>query len=162
MWFERIVAGVLSYNSYMIGSGGKAAVIDPWRDCEAYLGFADRHDAVITHIFEIHRNEDYISGALELAHLCNAPIYHGSRMDFAYGKNRERVGHIPGSAHVYIGELPQHIPEIPKDRPFITYCDSGYKGSLAASVLAMHGFTDTTNVLGGMQAWVSAGYPVEH
>jgi hydroxyacylglutathione hydrolase len=51
MWFECIVAEGLSHNSYMVGSGGKAAVIDPRRDCEPYLDFADRHDAVITHIF---------------------------------------------------------------------------------------------------------------
>ena len=42
------------------------------------------------------------------------------------------------------------------------YCDSGYKGSLGVSVLAMYGYTEVTNVLGGMQAWVRAGYPVEH
>ena len=454
MWFERIVAEGLSHNSYMIGSGGKAAVIDPRRDCGVYLILADRHDTVITHIFETHRNEDYVSGAPELAHRCNAPVYHGSRMDFAYGngvregdrftlgtlelsvietpghteesitlvlvdtevsrepymvfsgdtlfsgdiartdffgpeekrrwqkkcmrtspgrschsgtvrfsarptgpvlhagaklpiipsppsgtrsaptrsspsgrkhlspgalpsprtcrlyfrqmetvnregpallhslprthplsvaavkslvksgsqivdirsptafaaghipgsfsiwrdgiasfagwfldyerpvvlvddfsldlqpvlrqsvrlgydatagwlaggfpawfraaqpvgmtgtctvqalrerlnhekpflldvrdqKNREHVGHISGSISVYIGELPRHLQEIPKDRPVVIYCDSGYKGSLGASVLAMNGFSDVTNVLGGMQAWVLAGYPFE-
>ena len=66
MWFERIVAEGLSHNSYMIGSGGKAAVIDPRRDCGVYLILADRHDTVITHIFETHRNEDYVSGARSL------------------------------------------------------------------------------------------------
>jgi len=455
MWFERVVSEGLSHNSYMVGSGGRAAVIDPRRDCDIYLELADRHDSIITHIFETHRNEDYVSGAMELAHLSNASIYHGPRMDFEYGniaregarfkigtleisvletpghteesltfvlvdnevsrepylvfsgdtlfagdiartdlagpdqkavmaekiyasitrkilslgdgvilcpahgagsvcgeeiadhpfstigyekrsnpvlalghdafvarrttespylppyfrqmekvnregpallrdltrphplsaadvtsiitsggqivdirsptafaaghipgslsiwrdgipsfagwfldykrpimliddfsgniepvfqhfvwlgydtlsgwlaggfpawcraaqpvertgtcsvqelydvvfhekpflldvrdrKNREQVGHIPGSTSVYIGELLQHLVEIPKDRPVFVYCDSGYKGSLGASVLAMHGFTDVTNVLGGMQAWVRAGYPVEH
>ena len=454
MWFERIVAEGLSQNSYMAGSGGQAVVIDPRRDCDTYLDRADRHDAVITHIFETHRNEDYVSGALELAHRCSAKIYHGSRMDFAYGnavregdrftlgtlelfiletpghteesitvvlvdnevsrepymvfsgdtlfsgdiartdffgparkaemagkiydsistkilplgdgvilcpahgagsacgseiadhpfstigyerrtnpvlalkkdaftarrttespyfppyfrqmekvnkegpvllnalsraqpltvaavtslmasgcqivdirfptafaaghipgslslwrdgiasfagwfldyerplvlvddftcdqdtvlrqfmrmgydntpgwlaggfpawfkaaqpvattgactvqdlrerltretpflldvrdrKNRERVGHIPGSYHVYVGELPWHLGEIPKEHPVVIYCDSGFKGSLAASVLAIHGFADVTNLLGGMQAWIRAGYPIE-
>ena len=454
MWFERIVAEGLSQNSYMAGSGGQAVVIDPRRDCDAYLDRADRHDAVITHIFETHRNEDYVSGALELAHRCSAKIYHGSRMDFAYGnavregdrftlgtlelfiletpghteesitvvlvdnevsrepymvfsgdtlfsgdiartdffgparkaemagkiydsistkilplgdgvilcpahgagsacgseiadhpfstigyerrtnpvlalkkdaftarrttespyfppyfrqmekvnkegpvllnalsraqpltvaavtslmasgcqivdirfptafaaghipgslslwrdgiasfagwfldyerplvlvddftcdqdtvlrqfmrmgydntpgwlaggfpawfkaaqpvattgactvqdlrerltretpflldvrdrKNREHVGHIPGSYHVYVGELPWHLGEIPKEHPVVIYCDSGFKGSLAASVLAIHGFADVTNLLGGMQAWIRAGYPIE-
>ncbi|WP_292427936.1 rhodanese-like domain-containing protein [Methanoregula sp.] len=454
MWFERIVAEGLSHTSYLVGSGGQAAAIDPRRDCDSYLDRADRHDAVITHIFETHRNEDYVSGALELAHRCSAKIYHGSRMDFAYGnavregdrftlgtlelfiletpghteesitvvlvdaevsrepymvfsgdtlfagdiartdffgptkkaemagkiydsistkilplgdgvilcpahgagsacgseiadhpfstigyerranpvlalkkdafiarrttespylppyfrqmeivnkdgpallntlprpqplpvaavasliisgcqivdirsptsfaaghipgslslwrdgiasfagwyldytrpivfvddftcnpdavirhfvrmgydttagwlaggfpawfraarpvgttgactvqelekrltrekpflldvrdrKNRERIGFIPGSHHVYVGELPQHLREIPKGRLLVIYCDSGFKGSLAASVLAMHGFADVISVLGGMQAWIKAGYPVE-
>jgi len=454
VWFERIVAEGLAHNSYIIGSGGVAAVIDPRRDCNLYLGLADRHDAVITHIFETHRNEDYVTGAPELTHRCGAQIYHGSRMDFAYGnkvhegdrfrlgtlelsvletpghteesitlvvtdaevsrepymvfsgdtlfsgdiartdffgpekkaemaekiydsisrkilplgdgvilcpahgagsacgttiadhpfstigyerrsnpvlalgkdvfvsrrttespylppyfrqmevvnqegpallhslprprplpvaevtdlivtgcqivdirsptafaaghipeslsiwrdgislfagwfldykrpivivddfthgieavlrqfvrmgydatagwlaggfpawcrsaqpvgitgtctvqalkerlshekpflldvrdrKNRERTGHISGSRHIFIGELPQHVHEIPRDRPVVVYCDSGFKGSLAASVLAMRGYPDVTNVLGGMQAWIIAGYPSE-
>ncbi|MGB8892534.1 MAG: rhodanese-like domain-containing protein [Methanoregula sp.] len=454
MWLERIVAEGLSHNSYIIGSGGKAAVIDPRRDCDIYVDLAKRHDAIITHIFETHRNEDYVSGAPELAHRCEAPIFHGPRLDFAYGniahegarfvigtleisiletpghteesltfvlvdtevsrepymvfsgdtlfagdiartdlagpgqktamaekmyasitrkilplgdgvilcpahgagsvcgeeiadhpfstigyekrtnpvlalghdafiarrsaespylppyfrqmekvnregpallldfkrpypvpvadltsliasgfqivdvrsptafaaghipgsfsiwgdgipsfagwfldynrqivliddfngnlapvfrhflrlgydnttgwlaggfpawcraarpvemigtcsvqdlndllfrekpfvldvrdkKNREKVGYIPDSLPVYIGELVQHIPEIPKNRPVFVYCDSGYKGSLGVSVLAIHGYTEVTNVLGGMQAWVRAGYPVE-
>jgi hydroxyacylglutathione hydrolase len=62
---------------------------------------------------------------------------------------------------VYVGELPQHLLEIPKERSIVIYCNSGYMGSLAASVLAMHGFSDVTNVLGGMQAWIQAGYTVE-
>ncbi len=82
MWFERVVSEGLSHNSYMVGSGGRAAVIDPRRDCDIYLELADRHDSIITHIFETHRNEDYVSGAMELAHLSNASIYHGPRMDF--------------------------------------------------------------------------------
>ncbi|MFY9749552.1 MAG: MBL fold metallo-hydrolase, partial [Methanoregula sp.] len=81
MWFERIVAEGLAHNSYIIGSGGVAAVIDPRRDCNLYLGLAGQHDAVITHVFETHRNEDYVTGAPELAHRCGAQIYHGSRMD---------------------------------------------------------------------------------
>ena len=66
MWFERIVAEGLAHNSYIIGSGGVAAVIDPRRDCNLYLGLAGQHDAVITHVFETHRNEDYVTGAPEL------------------------------------------------------------------------------------------------
>jgi hydroxyacylglutathione hydrolase len=76
-------------------------------------------------------------------------------------KNRERVGYIHGSHHIYIGELPDHIGEIPPDKPIFVYCDAGYKGSLAASVLAMHDFRDVTNVLGGMQAWKQAGFEIE-
>jgi hydroxyacylglutathione hydrolase len=76
-------------------------------------------------------------------------------------KNRTRVGHIRGSHHVYVGELPLHLAEIPGDEPIVVYCDSGYKGSLAASVLAMHQYQNVTNVLGGMQAWKQAGFAIE-
>ncbi|MGD0533989.1 MAG: rhodanese-like domain-containing protein [Methanoregula sp.] len=112
MWFEHIVAEGLSQNSYIVGSGGQAAVIDPRRDCDPYLDRADRHDAVITHIFETHRNEDYVSGALELAHRCNAKIYHGSRMDFAYGNTiREGDRFTIGTLELFILETPGHTEE---------------------------------------------------
>jgi len=77
-------------------------------------------------------------------------------------KKRMTQGHIPGSHHIYVGELPEHINEIPKDRPIYVYCDAGYKGSLAASLLAMRGYDKVTNVLGGMQAWIRAGFPTGH
>jgi hydroxyacylglutathione hydrolase len=60
-----------------------------------------------------------------------------------------------------VGELPQFLSEIPRNDPIVVYCDAGWKGSLAASYLAKHGFRHLTNVLGGMQAWKRAGFPIE-
>ena len=112
MWFECIVADGLSQNSYIVGSGEQAAVIDPRRDCNLYLEHADRHDAVITHIFETHRNEDFVSGALELAHQCGAKIYHGSYLDFEYGTVvQEGDRFILGSLVLSILETPGHTEE---------------------------------------------------
>jgi hydroxyacylglutathione hydrolase len=82
-------------------------------------------------------------------------------LDVRDDKNRERSGSIPGSYHVYVGELPKYLNDIPKDQSVVVYCDAGFKGSLAVSILALHGFHDLTNVLGGMQAWVRAGYVIE-
>ncbi|MFA5253987.1 MAG: rhodanese-like domain-containing protein, partial [Methanoregula sp.] len=77
-------------------------------------------------------------------------------------KKRMAQGHIQGSHHIYAGEIPVRIGEIPRDRPVYVYCDAGYKGSLAVSLLAMRGYDKVTNVLGGMQAWLRAGFPAEH
>ncbi|MBU7033338.1 MAG: MBL fold metallo-hydrolase [Theionarchaea archaeon] len=85
MIFEKIVSEGLAHNSYMIGSAGEAAVIDPRRDCDIYENHAIQKDMTISHIFETHRNEDYVIGSLELAAHTGARIYHGSRMEFAYG-----------------------------------------------------------------------------
>jgi len=76
-------------------------------------------------------------------------------------KNWRAVGHIHDAHHCYIGELPQYLDEIPKNEPVVVYCDAGYKGSLAASILAIHHYHQVTNVLGGMTAWKRAGFPVE-
>jgi len=76
-------------------------------------------------------------------------------------KNRRAFGHIHGAHHIYVGELPGRIREIPDNRPVVIYCDAGFKGSLAASILARNGYREVTNVLGGMTAWKAAGFPVE-
>jgi hydroxyacylglutathione hydrolase len=74
--------------------------------------------------------------------------------------NVTRTGKIPGAHHIYIGELPGRLSEVPKGRTIAVYCDAGYKGSLGASILARNGFPDTANILGGMAAWLKAGFPV--
>ena len=71
------------------------------------------------------------------------------------------TGKIPGAQHIYIGELPGRLAEVPKDRQVAVYCDAGYKGSLGASILARNGYTGVANILGGMVAWLKVGYPVE-
>jgi len=76
-------------------------------------------------------------------------------------KNWRNVGHIRGARHIYIGELPGHISEIPENEPVVICCDAGYKGGLGASILARHNYRNVTNVLGGMTAWKQAGYPIE-
>jgi hydroxyacylglutathione hydrolase len=76
-------------------------------------------------------------------------------------KNWHAVGHIPGARHIYIGELPQHLDEISRNEPIVVYCDAGYKGSLAASILSIHQYHNITNVLGGMTAWIRAGFRIE-
>lgn len=77
MLFEKIKTLGLSHLSYLIGSGGKAAVVDPRRDCEIYVEMARAEGLEITHIFETHRNEDLISGSPILSKMTGATVYHG-------------------------------------------------------------------------------------
>jgi len=77
MLLEKIKTPGLSHLSYLVGSGGKAAVIDPRRDCAIYVEKARAAGLEITHIFETHRNEDLVSGAPILAALTGAAILHG-------------------------------------------------------------------------------------
>ncbi len=42
MFLETVVSPGLAHLSYILGDGGKAAVIDPRRDCDAYLRIAAR------------------------------------------------------------------------------------------------------------------------
>jgi hydroxyacylglutathione hydrolase len=86
MFLETIRSGGLAHMSYIFGHGGSAAVVDPRRDCEVYIDIAHRNGTAITHIFETHRNEDYVIGSQELARRTGARILHGKALDFKYGE----------------------------------------------------------------------------
>lgn len=70
-------------------------------------------------------------------------------------------GHIPGAKHLFLPEIPKRLGELDKNQPVAVHCNSGYRASLAASLLQNHGFRDVRNVPGSWQAWTKAGYPVE-
>lgn len=142
MLFEQVVAEGLAHNSYIIGSGGVAAVIDPRRDCAVYVNIARRNNVAIRHIFETHRNEDYVIGSLELKELCGAEIQHGRQMAFSYGtpvKDRDRF--TLGSLDIEVLETPGHTEEsislVVRDRevsdePYIVFCgDTLFAGDIA-------------------------------
>ncbi|MBB1241984.1 MBL fold metallo-hydrolase [Streptomyces durbertensis] len=63
------------------------------------------------------------------------------------------AGHIEGSAHISLSELPGRLGELPTDRPLVVHCAGGHRSSIAASLLRHHGFSDVSDVLGGFQAW---------
>jgi hydroxyacylglutathione hydrolase len=112
MIFEKVVSAGLAHNSYLVGSGGEAALIDPRRDIGIYLEIARQNDLRITRVFETHRNEDYLIGSLELARVTGCEIHHGAKMDFMYGKPvREGDRFQVGSLDLGILETPGHTEE---------------------------------------------------
>ena len=68
-----------------------------------------------------------------------------------------REGHVPHAAHIMGGYLPGKLAEVPRDRPVAVMCGTGYRSTIAASILARAGFGNVTNVTGGMAAWKKAG-----
>lgn len=70
-------------------------------------------------------------------------------------------GHIPGAQHVFLGHLRDRIDEIDRDRPVATYCASGFRASIASSLLAAAGVKTLRNIPGSWKAWTAAGYPTE-
>lgn len=112
MFLESIKSDGLAHLSYIIGSNGKAAVIDPRRDCKVYVDIARRNGAVISYIFETHRNEDYTIGSCELAALTGAEILHGAQLDFGYGSAvRDGDVYSIGKLQLKILETPGHTYE---------------------------------------------------
>jgi hydroxyacylglutathione hydrolase len=70
-------------------------------------------------------------------------------------------GHVPGATHILGGDVPKRVGEIPQDRTVHVICGTGYRSSVAASVLRRAGFRDVVNMVGGMTAWNRRGLPVE-
>ncbi len=69
------------------------------------------------------------------------------------------AGHIRGALHITGAELPKRAEEVPQDRPVAFICGSGYRSSVAASLLQASGLPRVVIVLGGMTAWNAAGFP---
>jgi hydroxyacylglutathione hydrolase len=72
------------------------------------------------------------------------------------------AGHVPGSIHLLAGELPDRLAELPRDRPIATICASGFRSSIAASLLRRAGFEDVSWVADGVPAWRASGRAVAH
>jgi rhodanese-related sulfurtransferase len=71
-----------------------------------------------------------------------------------------QTGHAAGAFHVPLGELEGRLAALPGDRRVVVICRSGNRSATATSLLVRSGF-DAVNLRGGMQAWSSAGLPVE-
>jgi len=71
------------------------------------------------------------------------------------------MGHVPGAQHIPLDELPRRIDEVKRDGPLAVICASGYRSSIASSLLMRQGHAGVMNVTGGTGGWVRAGYPVE-
>ncbi|MFO7552872.1 MAG: MBL fold metallo-hydrolase [Haliea sp.] len=72
-------------------------------------------------------------------------------------KDEYESGHIKGSRHAYVGELPGAVDGIDPDNPVTVMCGSGARATIAASVLLRQGFADVDIYIGSMKAWEAAG-----
>lgn len=70
------------------------------------------------------------------------------------GGDEWEAGHVPGSIHIPLPELDRRRNELPGG-PVAILCGSGYRSSIACSLLQRAGRTDVTNVSGGWEAWQS-------
>jgi len=61
-------------------------------------------------------------------------------------------GHVPGATYIFLPELVKKAKRLDKKKPVAVYCDSGYRASLAASILQQEGFTEVRNIPGSWKA----------
>ena len=72
-----------------------------------------------------------------------------------------KKGHVPGASHIFVPELGKRVGELDRNKPTAVYCGSGYRASIATSILKRQGFNDLWNVPGSWEAWKKAKLPVE-
>lgn len=72
---------------------------------------------------------------------------------------RGETGFIEGALHIALGELPNRLDEIPRDKPLVLHCAGGHRSSIAASLLRHQGFQDVSDVLGGWAALAPLNQP---
>lgn len=113
MYFKQFYLGCLAHASYLIGSDGEAAVVDPQRDVDQYLEEAARQGLEIKYVLETHLHADFVSGHRELAERTGAKIVFGSKAGVTFDHLEVHDGDILkiGAASLKILETPGHTPE---------------------------------------------------
>ena len=113
MFIKQLYTGCLSEAAYYIDNEGQAAIIDPLRDIDAYLGLAKERNATIKYIFETHFHADFVSGHLDLAKATGAPIIFGPNTETNFLIHRAKDGEVfrLGDSTIEVLHTPGHTIE---------------------------------------------------
>src|SRR5688572_25042650 len=113
MFFKQFYLGCLAQASYMIGSEGEAAVVDPRRDVDEYLSEAAAAGLRIRYVVETHLQADFVSGHRELADRTGAEAVFGAAARARIPHRAVRDGHEIRVGRVVLRflETPGHTPE---------------------------------------------------
>ncbi|MDQ3472671.1 MAG: rhodanese-like domain-containing protein [Acidobacteriota bacterium] len=113
MYFKQFYLGCLAQASYLIGSDGEAAVIDPQRDVDQYIDEAKAQGLQIKYVIETHLHADFVSGHRELAERTGADIVFSKHAGATFPHRSVSEGEElqVGKAVLRIMETPGHTPE---------------------------------------------------
>jgi rhodanese-related sulfurtransferase len=64
-----------------------------------------------------------------------------------------KLAHLPGTVDIPMGEVPQRLGELPRDREIVVMCHGGVRSLRVAQFLAQNGFSRLANLTGGIHAW---------
>lgn len=111
--FMQFYMGCLAQASYLLGSEGEAAIVDPRRDVDIYLGEAKARGLRVRYVIETHLHADFVSGHLELAERTGATVLISHRASAAFPHQGVKDGDTVrvGALSLRILETPGHTPE---------------------------------------------------
>jgi hydroxyacylglutathione hydrolase len=84
----------LGDRSYLAHDGEVAVVVDPQRDVDRVLTLAEEHGVRITHVFETHIHNDYVTGGLALARATGASYHVNADDPVDYEREPIRDGDV--------------------------------------------------------------------
>ncbi|HLG14930.1 MAG TPA: MBL fold metallo-hydrolase [Blastocatellia bacterium] len=113
MYFKQFYLGCLAHASYLIGSDGEAAVVDPQRDVDQYINEAAAQGLDIKYVIETHLHADFVSGHRELAARSGAQIVFGDKAgaEFPHRPVEDGDEIRIGKVALRILATPGHTPE---------------------------------------------------
>ena len=113
MFFKQFYLACLAHASYLIGSDGEAAVVDPQRDVDEYIAEAKAHQLNIKYIIETHLHADFVSGHQELAKRLGATIVFGQKAGASFAHQAVKDGDEIklGKLNSSFSRNPGHTPE---------------------------------------------------
>ena len=115
MDLEVFITPELGDASYLVASGGRAAIVDPQRDAWRFLAVAERRGWRVGHVLETHVHNDYVSGAHEVRAATGATIVVPARGGYAFDHapadegTEIGVGDLTLVARATPGHTPEHL-----------------------------------------------------
>jgi rhodanese-related sulfurtransferase len=73
--------------------------------------------------------------------------------------NEWESGRAANATHIALGDVPDRIEDLPRDRRIVCVCRSGARSGRATKFLVEQG-RDAVNLEGGMIAWNAEGEPI--
>ncbi len=111
--FKQFYMGCLAQASYLLGSQGEAAIVDPRRDVDIYIEEAKARGLRVRYVIETHLHADFVSGHRELAERTGATVLISHRANGAFPHQGVKDGDTVrvGALSLRILETPGHTPE---------------------------------------------------
>jgi len=60
---------------------------------------------------------------------------------------------VAGSRHIPMRQIPENLPNLPRDQPILVLCHVGVRSMRVTQFLRTNGFAQVSNVAGGIVAW---------
>jgi hydroxyacylglutathione hydrolase len=115
MILKQFYLNCLAHASYLIGDEAThvAAVIDPQRDVDQYVAFAEEHGLNIRHVLLTHFHADFVAGHLELRDRLGAQVYLGAaaKAEYAFTPLHDGAAIEMGRVRLKALETPGHTAE---------------------------------------------------